>query len=261
MTNLRVITAIEQPDQLDRADLVNSLAWPTFMQRTPVGSRYWTRLYEVFPALQFVLYDDDQEAIVAVGNSLALAWDGDARVLPDRGWDWAMHQAFADYEAGRPPRTQCALAIVVHPQQQGRGLSRRAVEAMRAVGAAQGLRRLIAPVRPSLKAHYPLVPMERYLRWQTSDGLPFDPWIRVHARLGAKIARICAESMHIPGSVVDWEQWTGMAFPDSDRYVVPGALDLVHIDRATDQGLYVEPNVWMVHNLQNTETDKMQRSL
>ena len=38
-----------------------------------------------------------------------------------------------------------------------------------------------------------------------------------------------------------------MAFPETGAYVVPGALVPVEIDRERDEGLYVEPNVWMVH--------------
>ncbi len=40
-----------------------------------------------------------------------------------------------------------------------------------------------------------------------------------------------------------------MAFPESGGYVVPGALELVSIDREADLGTYVEPNVWMRHRL------------
>jgi hypothetical protein len=32
------------------------------------------------------------------------------------------------------------------------------------------------------------------------------------------------------------------------RLVVPDALVPVEIDRERDEGLYVEPNVWMVHS-------------
>jgi hypothetical protein len=39
------------------------------------------------------------------------------------------------------------------------------------------------------------------------------------------------------------------AVPESGEYVVPGALELVTIDRNVDRGTYVEPNVWMVHPL------------
>jgi hypothetical protein len=37
----------------------------------------------------------------------------------------------------------------------------------------------------------------------------------------------------ISGTVAEWEEWTGMRFPDSGAYVVPGALVPVDIDRAS----------------------------
>jgi hypothetical protein len=49
--------------------------------------------------------------------------------------------------------------------------------------------------------------------------------------------------------VRDWERWTGLRFPDSGDYVVPGALTTVRIDRRRDRGRYVEPNVWMRHRV------------
>ena len=59
--------------------------------------------------------------------------------------------------------------------------------------------------------------------------------------------KVASESMRIPGTVPQWEQWADMALPESGSYVVPGALAPVEIDRERDEGLYVEPNVWMVH--------------
>ena len=38
-----------------------------------------------------------------------------------------------------------------------------------------------------------------------------------------------------------------MRFPESGRYIVPGALVPVTIDRRQNVRLYVEPNVWMRH--------------
>ena len=110
-----------------------------------------------------------------------------------------------------------------------------------------GLDTLIAPVRPILKQAYPLTPIERYVEWRRPDGELVDPWLRTHERLGAPIVKIAPESSRIPGTIAQWEEWTGMVFPDSGTYVVPGALVPVQIDRERDEGLYVEPNVWMVH--------------
>src|SRR5258708_31304265 len=40
-----------------------------------------------------------------------------------------------------------------------------------------GLGLLIAPVRPSWKDRYPLIPIAEYAAWRRADGLPFDPWM------------------------------------------------------------------------------------
>src|SRR5919201_2010086 len=115
------------------------------------------------------------------------------------------------------------------------------------LGRAHGLRALIAPVRPANKSAYPLAPIDRYARWTNEDGLPLDPWIRVHVRLGAEILGMASRALVIVGTVADWERWTDMRFPDSGSYVVPGALQPVVIDRQADEGRYEDPNVWMRH--------------
>jgi hypothetical protein len=69
----------------------------------------------------------------------------------------------------------------------------------------------------------------------------------VHERLGAEILGVCPGSLLVTGTVAEWEEWTGLAFPDSGAYVVEDALVPVEIDRDEDVGRYVEPNVWMRH--------------
>jgi hypothetical protein len=44
---------------------------------------------------------------------------------------------------------------------------------------------------------------------------------------------------------LQWEERTGLSFPVSGDYVVPGALAPVTFDREAGRGVYVEPNVWM----------------
>lgn len=55
--------------------------------------------------------------------------------------------------------------------------------------------------------------------------------------------------MVIEGRVSEWERWTGMRFPQSGLYVVPGALTPLAIDRRRDRGRYIEPSLWMLHPL------------
>ncbi|TML48676.1 MAG: hypothetical protein E6G20_04595 [Actinobacteria bacterium] len=147
------------------------------------------------------------------------------------------------------PNVLCALQIVISSEYQGRGLSIRLLSRMAELGGLQGYELLIAPVRPSLKNQYPLAPIDRYVDWRRGDGTHLDPWLRTHERFGAEILKIAPRSMTIPGTIAEWEDWAEMVFPETGSYVVPGALEPVEIDREADQGLYVEPNVWMRHRL------------
>jgi hypothetical protein len=49
------------------------------------------------------------------------------------------------------------------------------------------------------------------------------------------------------GTVAQWEEWTGMVLPASGEYVIPGGLSTLRVDRDADEGIYVEPNIWVQH--------------
>jgi len=96
-------------------------------------------------------------------------------------------------------------------------------------------------------SRYPLAPMENFTRWTGATAFTSTPWIRTHQRLGASILASAPRSMIITGTVLEWEDWAAMAFPETGQYVVPDALDLVAIDREQDRGTYAETNLWMRH--------------
>ena len=220
-------------------------AWPAFMYHDPVLNELFGRVIEEYPEFQFYAWDDEREEVVGVGNAIPGSWDGEVATLPERGLDAFVEAGFVE---GRPEtNVLCALQILIDPEHRGQGLSRRMIERMGEIGRDNGLAPLIAPVRPSLKHRYPLAPMERYVTWRRDDGALVDPWLRTHERLGAEIVKVAPESMRIPGTVADWEAWTELSFPETGSYVVPGALVPVEIDRERDEGVYLEPNVWMVH--------------
>jgi hypothetical protein len=246
--NYQMFTYRQRPELVKAARGLVPTVWPEFMLHDPVGDRFWHRLGEDFPDFQFMLCGAG-ESVVAVGNSIPVVWDGTVEGLPEAGWDAVLEGGFQDLEAGRPATALSALSAVVAAPYQGQNLSYQVVEGMRATAARHGFGSLIAPVRPWLKSSYPLIPIERYAAWKRPDGLPFDPWLRVHARLGAEILRIAPESMTITGTVQDWQEWTGMDFPESGIYTVPGALVPVIIDREAGLGRYVEPNIWMRHRI------------
>ena len=118
------------------------------------------------------------------------------------------------------------------------------------MAASRGFDSLAAPVRPSRKHFEPEVPMTEYVARVRPDGLPEDPWLRVHARMGARIVKVCPTAMTIPGTLAEWRSWTNLPFDESGPVIVPGALSPVHVSVEHDHAVYVEPNVWMVHSLQ-----------
>ncbi|MBU1318554.1 MAG: GNAT family N-acetyltransferase [candidate division Zixibacteria bacterium] len=245
----KILTGKDRPDLLKATNNTVNKSWPEFMLHDPYVGEYWDALFLAYPEFHFGLQANSTGEFIALGNSVPLAWDGKPYDLPDKGIDWVLEQGFDDHSKGRPLKTLCALQIVIDEAYRGKGLSSRMVRCMMATGMANSLDRLIAPVRPPSKSNYPLAPMDRFIRWKDNNGFPLDPWMRVHARLGAQTIKPCAESMLITGTVDEWEKWAKMHFPESGSYIVPGALSPVEIDRQADTGTYIEPNVWMMHYL------------
>lgn len=242
----RIITAKENPDLVNRASDNIEREWPEFMLHDPAAD-FLSACYNELPQYQFVLVDTANNIPLAIGNSIPLRWTGALEELPDDGWDWAITKGINDARKGLKPNILCALQIVVFGDNRGKGLSRLMIEAMSDIGAAAGLQGLIAPVRPSQKCDYPLIPIEDYITWTDTNGRPFDSWLRTHTRLGATVIKPCVSAMRITGSIEDWEKWTKMSFPQSGQYTIPGALVPIKIDTEQNTGVYVEPNVWMHH--------------
>jgi hypothetical protein len=243
--SVSVVSAAARPDLAERADEATADTFPEWMKHADVVSRWWSSLYELHPELQFVLYDEETDAVLGEGNTIHCNWDGTVAGLPG-GVDDVLEQAFTrDVE----PNALCALYVQVIAGHQGKGLSRAALRAMGRLAVEHSLTSLIVPARPTWKSRYPLTMMDRYAYWTREDGLPFDPWIRTHVRLGAELLGIARESLRITGTVAEWEEWTEMVFPESGDYVIPRGQVPLRIDREADVGTYVEPDVWLRHPL------------
>ncbi len=192
-------------------------------------------------------YGTENRRVAGMANSFPFRWEEPLENLPEGGWDWAFTEAVQNHQQGVAPNVHCAIQIVVRPDYQGQGLSAPMVEAVRAVTRSKGLQSLIIPIRPSEKNKYPLTSLDDYITWKTEQGLPFDAWLRVHVRAGGKMIKVCYESKVIQGTCAEWEKWTRMQFPQSGQYVIDGALNPMEMNVEKDEGVYVEPNVWMMH--------------
>jgi GNAT superfamily N-acetyltransferase len=244
MTTTQFITTADRPDLAEQGKQALLPGWPAFIFHDQVSDRLIDRAGEYFPQFDVRLLADGE--IIAGAWAVALRWNGAVDCLPG-GYDGALIRAITEHESAVKPDTLCAMAASVRGDQQGSGLGARLLSELRARAEAAGLERMIAPVRPVLKSRYPLTPMARFARWTRPDGSHLDPWVRTHQRLGATILAPAPRSMVVTGTVGEWAEWTGMAFPETGRYVVPGALDLLDVDAARGHGTYAETNLWMRH--------------
>ncbi|MBA2332568.1 MAG: N-acetyltransferase [Actinobacteria bacterium] len=239
---MRLVRYADRPDLLEcRYEALTRATFPEYMFHNEPGNLYWGRLYEDFPDFQVALLDGDE--LVAEAHALPVPWDGTLDDLPT-GWDEGFVRGMT---SEREPTSLQALAISVLPARQGQRLSSRMIEGFRETARAAGLGAVLAPVRPTLKERYPLIPIEEYIAWRRDDGSHFDPWIRLHERVGGELIAPAPESMFMRAPVVDWEQWTGVRFPADGEYVFPGALATLTVENGI--GTHVEPNVWLRHSV------------
>jgi GNAT superfamily N-acetyltransferase len=251
---LELVTLRARPDlrpQLFSAKI--QAAWPEFMQHDPTASLYFAEPHlDDYLDTAFAVIDSAAPD-VAVGRAFAVPFVfgdlPDRQDLPDTGWDGVIRWAHRDRSLGRRANALSALEITLLPEMRGRGGSRVILDAMRHHAGALGYRHMFAPVRPTAKHLEPFTSIGEYVRRRNAEGLPADPWLRVHIRSGGEIVKVAPASMVIPGSIADWSRWSGMAFPASGQISVPGALVPIHVSLEQDHAVYVEPNVWVRHSV------------
>ncbi|MDP9819608.1 N-acetyltransferase [Spirilliplanes yamanashiensis] len=242
--DLDIATVADRP--VDRAPLDGH--WPPFMTNDPTSGLYYGYVDEHFPEFCLVALDRATGRPVAKAYSVPLSFAGDiAAGLPDGGWDWAIRQSAHDRLSGAQPTIASALEILVHPELRGGGLSGVMLAAMRDNARRLGFADLVAPVRPSGKHLEPHRPIDEYAFATRPDGLPVDPWLRVHVRAGGRIVNVAHHSMVVPARPERWREWTGLPFDTTGPVEVPFALSPVHCDIDQDVAVYVEPNVWVHH--------------
>lgn len=226
-------------------------AWPRFMMQDPTSALYYADPAATYPEFVLVAIDRDHpDRLVAKGYSVPLHWaDDPTKSLPEGGWDGVIRQATLDRLAGHPANLVSALEISIRPDLRGTGLSAIMLAAMRDNAAKLGFTSLVAPVRPNGKHLHPHLPITEYVGLRRDDGLPVDPWLRIHVRAGGTVVGVSPQAMIIPGTLAQWREWTGLPFDTTGPVDVPEALVPVHCDVAHGYAVYCEPCVWVHHGL------------
>ena len=248
-------TAAERPDLWERG-IDSASVWPEYNLHGDVLNQWWGLLDVELADFQFVLYDEAEDVVVAEGHTGPLVVgrsrrDAAATASTPRSSASSRtaapgHRSTRSVRAGRrdPERRAGAAAW---PSRS----SRRCAPSPSGTGCSH----LVAPVRPSWKERYPMTPIERYVTWRRDDGQLLDPWMRVHERLGARVAT------PLPGVDADHRHRRRVGGMDRAgasrvrRIRLPPRARPAPIDRDADRGVYWEPNVWMIHPDINPSTE------
>jgi hypothetical protein len=250
--DLRIVTIAERPAMESKFADAETEPWPAFTYQDPISQLYYSDVRVAHPEYVLIAYDAGApDQAVARAFCVPFAWDGDPALgeLPADGWDGVVWRSARDLLVGQQPNLVSALEITVPTDLQGTGLSAKMLAAMRDNVKRLGFKDLVAPVRPNHKHLVPDIPIEEYAALVRDDGLPQDPWLRVHVRAGGRIVGTCERAMVIPGTLGEWRSWTGLPFDESGQVVVPGALVPVQCSVEHNYAVYVEPGVWVHHRL------------
>ncbi|MEV7277984.1 N-acetyltransferase [Streptomyces sp. NPDC093111] len=245
---LRITTLAERPE-LEGALWGMKDLWPEFMMYDPVGWANMGQIVTAFPEYVLVATDSDGK-VVARAFSVPFQLQAKGRgELPGTGWDQVLLWAFSDLRHGRTPDTVSAIEVTVDTSALGNGVSHVMLAAMRDNARRLGFAEVVAPVRPNGKHKEAASAMHEYAFRTREDGLPVDPWLRVHVRAGGTVEKVAPASMTIGAAVEQWRQWTGLPFDTDGPVELDGALVPVHCEASRGYAVYVEPNVWVRHRL------------
>ncbi len=222
------------------------LAFPEVIIRSKHIATYWPKLEEYFPESQLYLLDEDKN-VIAFMNTIPFFWDNALDALPDQGWDWMLQKGIEDYENKIKPNTLGGLQVIVPKEHQKKGYSRKMIAAAKKLVAEMNYKRCVIPIRPILKHLEPETKMTTYMHLQKQNKT-YDPWIRTHLSSGAKILKVCSQSMKVYGDVQFWNELSKEKIQKSGQYKISGALNLIDINVENDYGEYLEENIWIAYD-------------
>jgi GNAT superfamily N-acetyltransferase len=249
---LTMYTLAERPDLGGVGWRSLDNGWPAFMRLAAIG----VLSYGVPAFAEHVLLgvaSNKPDVVVAraatVPFQLPHKPDGTPFDLPDGGCDEVIRWAASGQLTDEKPDLVASIEVVVRRNFRRRGWGAQMITAMKDNARRLGFSTLVSPVRPVAKHREPGMPMSEYICQVRADGRPADPWLRAHTRLGGQIVRVAPASTVVALGLDQWRRATGIAFDRSGLITLPGGLVPMHVSVEHGYGVYVEPAVWMRHEL------------
>jgi GNAT superfamily N-acetyltransferase len=237
-----VKTLEDDPSLRSRIGELEDDSFPRFLNEEPTWIETQDEILTAFARTHYFVLEEGTGKLAGLCINVPFAWTGEVDDLP--GYNELLRRCLNERHARCVPTALAGILGAVAPEYQSQGVSRLFFGAAAAALEKLGLRNYLSPVRPSNKQSYPNFSIDDFLSWRTPEGELVDPWLASFVRGGSKMLGIAREAITMSASCAQWSAWTGMRFPVSGDYVIPGGHRLLEVDAGRGVGRYAEDHVW-----------------
>lgn len=185
------------------------------------------------------------------------------------------------------PNALSGLLVNVSEKCRGAAIADALLVNFKSLARQHKLDAVVVPIRPTMKHKFPQTSFEDYYTWTQGkphqsgftwsfDGapprtqsLPFDPWLRKHVLMGARVVKLATKSFTIEATAEKWQEWLGdkVALNVSvdkngekhldgellDGFVVDDDFSVpLQWDPVRSLGCYTETDMWVLHPLEDS---------
>jgi hypothetical protein len=239
---IQVSVLADNADLRKRMAMLEDESFPKYLNEEPIWLKVQEDIFANFSAYHLFLIDAETNDTVGVSINVPLCWNGLPEDLPT--YNGLLTRCLDEHQAGRKPTALCAILGAVSPSYRSKGVFKRVFAETTELLKKHDIRHFLSPVRPSNKQLYPNFDIADFLSWRSPDGQLIDPWLNSFEQQGAKFLGIARDAITVNAPVEQWTKWTGMQFPVSGDFVIPGGHRMLKVDRASGVARYAEDHVW-----------------
>lgn len=232
----------DDPTLKTRVCEIEDDSFPAFLNDEPTWQRTQDDILTIFDKYHFLVIDEETDRAAAVSVSVPMVWDGTPESLPS--YNELLELCLKLDIEGQEPTALVGILGAVSPDYRGQGVSELFNEGTARILQRHSISTYLSPVRPSNKQLYPNYTIEEFLSWRTADGGLVDPWLNHFEGMGATRLSVAHDAITLSAPIVQWTRWTGMLFPVSGEYVIPGGHRMLRVDTKSGIAKYGEDHVW-----------------
>lgn len=231
----------ESPDLASRISELEDETFPTFLNEEPIWQNNQADIMHTFANYHYLVLDEAGN-VVGANINVPLAWSGDPHDLPS--YNELLELCLAQHKAGLKPTALVGILGAVAPEYQGKGLAKLLMKTNTQTQRKYGFSYYLSPIRPAIKQLYPNYSLETFLSWRMSEGDLIDSWLNFFRKAGATELGIARDAITMEAPLEQWEQWTGITFPATGQFIIPGGHQMLNVDVSRNTGTYSEDHLW-----------------